>query len=108
MSTAAREYLHRNFDDLPIHSEYKIVAKVYANMKGLGETCRKAGIVDRASKIDDFARGFTQSKPLFDFVDVGSGKERADNKVSGTWSWSLSSGGRCLRRTDARSDRQRF
>jgi hypothetical protein len=33
--------------------------------------------------LNDFARGFTGSKQLFDFVDVGSGKDRADDKISG-------------------------
>ena len=33
--------------------------------------------------IEEFARGFTGSKQLFDFVDVGMGKDRADDKISG-------------------------
>lgn len=79
--SAVREHVADTLEDIP--SEYKIVARIYANVKGLAETCRRAGIIDRPSLMDDFARGFTQSKALFDFVDVGSGKERADNKLSG-------------------------
>jgi hypothetical protein len=30
-----------------------------------------------------FARRFTESMPLFDFCDAGSGKERADVKIRG-------------------------
>lgn len=56
-------------------------------MKGLADTCVKAGIVEKQSTIEDFARGFTRSKHLFDFIDVGSGKDRADDKVSGGF-WS--------------------
>ena len=52
-------------------------------MKGLADTCYKAGIVDSPSKIEEFARGFTRSKHLFDFTDVGSGKDRADGKLAG-------------------------
>ena len=79
--TAVREHVRYNYPDLS--SEYKIVTRLYANLKGLGETCRKAGIVEDASTVEDFARGFTGSKQLFDFVDVGSGKDRADEKISG-------------------------
>ena len=78
--TAVREHVRRNSPDLS--SEYKIVARLYANLKGLGETCRKAGIVDDSSILEDFARGFTGSKQLFDFVDVGAGKDRADEKIT--------------------------
>jgi hypothetical protein len=35
------------------------------------------------SDLKDFTLGFTQAKASFDFVDVGHGKERADNKVRG-------------------------
>jgi hypothetical protein len=30
-----------------------------------------------------FARAFSLNKSLFSFIDVGSGKERADHKVRG-------------------------
>jgi len=51
-------------------SDYKIVTRVYANLKGLGDVCNRSGIIERAELIEDFARGFTGSKQLFDFVDV--------------------------------------
>ena len=79
--TAVREHVRNNVPDLS--SEYKIVTRLYANLKGLSETCRRAGIINDASKLDEFARGFTGSKQLFDFVDVGLGKDRADEKING-------------------------
>lgn len=36
------------------------------------------------SVFEDFARGFSRGKTLFDFVDVGPGKDRADEKIIGT------------------------
>ena len=63
--------------------DIKIVVRVYANIKGLGDTCHKAGILSRPSLLEDFARGFTGAKQLFDFVDVGMGKDRADDKIGG-------------------------
>ncbi|KAI9676764.1 MAG: hypothetical protein M1829_002859 [Trizodia sp. TS-e1964] len=78
--TAVHNYIQGALLDPP--PDVKIVARVYANVKGLAEACFKAGIVDKPSKVEDFARGFTRSKHLFDFVDVGTGKDRADDKLS--------------------------
>jgi hypothetical protein len=69
--------------DLPHLSSPKILARIYANVKGLGDVLQKSGIVDRASLFEDFARGFNGSKLLFDFVDVGTGKDKADDKITG-------------------------
>ncbi|MCJ1411249.1 hypothetical protein MMC19_005337 [Ptychographa xylographoides] len=77
---AVRDYVHQNIPGLP--SDYKIVARVYANLNGLSDACNKAGIIDNPHLMREFARGFTGTKQLFDFIDVGSGKDRADDKVS--------------------------
>lgn len=83
MSSAIRNYIHERILNLP--PDYKIVTRIYANIKGLGDVCCRAGILERPSLMEDFARGFTGSKQLFDFVDVGAGKDRADEKISGEW-----------------------
>ena len=77
--------LHIQVEALELPSDVKVVTRVYANLKGLGEVCAKAGMIARPDIIEDFARGFTGSKQLFDFVDVGMGKDRADDKISGTY-----------------------
>ena len=77
-----RDYVTQKMPNLS--SDYKIVTRVYANLKGLGDACHRSGLLERASLIEEFARGFTGSKQLFDFVDVGMGKDRADDKISGT------------------------
>lgn len=78
---AVKDYVHQNLPK--ISSDYKIVTRIYANLKGLGEVCNRSGLVSSAAVLEDFARGFTGSKQLFDFVDVGSGKDRADDKICG-------------------------
>lgn len=65
-----------------LSSDYKIVTRIYANLKNLGNLYTRAGIVNDAIMLEEFARGFTGSKELFDFVDVGSGT-RACDKISG-------------------------
>ncbi|MCJ1365332.1 hypothetical protein MMC16_004453 [Acarospora aff. strigata] len=77
---SVRDYIRRENPELP--SDIRIVTRIYANLKGLSEACYKAGLVERASLIEDFARGFTGSKQLFDYIDVGSGKDRADDKLT--------------------------
>lgn len=76
--------LHVQLAALNLPSDVKVVSRVYANLKGLGDVCTKAGVITRPGILEDFARGFTGAKQLFDFVDVGMGKDRADDKISGT------------------------
>lgn len=79
--SATRDYVNEVMPDLS--SNYKIVVRIYANLKGLGEVCHRATILENPATAENFARGFTGSKQLFDFVDVGIGKDRADDKISG-------------------------
>ena len=81
LSGSVRDYVHMAVPGLS--SDYKILTRIYANIKKLGEVCHRAGILSKPSTIEEFARGFTGSKHLFDFVDVGMGKDRADEKISG-------------------------
>lgn len=80
LTTTLNEYVARN---LPNVTSPKIVTHVYANIKRLGEVSYNAGIVDKPSVVDDFVRGFNDSQLLFDFVDIGQGKDSADDKISG-------------------------
>ncbi|EEQ30999.1 C-x8-C-x5-C-x3-H type zinc finger protein [Microsporum canis CBS 113480] len=79
---AIRDYTSETFTN--IHSP-KIVARIYANVRGLGETLFRAGIIDKPSILEAFVRGFNGGRLLFDFVDVGSGKDRADDKIAGSY-----------------------
>ena len=75
------EWATSNIMECPADS--KVVVRVYANLRGLAEVCTKAGIVEHPSIVHEFARGFTCGKTLFDFTDVGAGKDRADAKIAG-------------------------
>lgn len=55
---------------------------VYCNKAGLSETLTANGACT-AEQFEAFVIGFNQASPLFSFVDVGSGKERADEKIKG-------------------------
>ena len=60
-----------------------ILVRAYANIKGLGKALHRGGKMRENANLASFAHGFTQRQGLFDFVDVGSGKEGADEKIRG-------------------------
>jgi hypothetical protein len=60
-----------------------IMVKAYANLTGLAQACVKNGKLKVGGLLSQFVIGFNRRYPLFDFVDVGSGKEEADNKLRG-------------------------
>ena len=60
-----------------------IVVRAFANFSALQSTCIKKGIMHPGTSVSLFAQGFTQRRALFDFVDVGPGKEQADSKIRG-------------------------
>ncbi|KAL9033859.1 MAG: hypothetical protein Q9180_005726 [Flavoplaca navasiana] len=60
---------------------WKIIVRVYANIEGLLKKFAYIGFTEEERALRHFVAGFTQSQPLFDFVDAGQGKERADHKI---------------------------
>jgi len=75
------EYIENECQDIPFG--YRIVCRIYANVRGLGDVLVRRGIYEDIIEFEDFARGFTRGKTLFDFIDVGAGKDRADEKIIG-------------------------
>lgn len=65
-------------------NELEVLARVVANVSGLGKAMVRDGCLDNQQDFKDFTLGFTQAKASFDFIDVGYGKERADTKIKGT------------------------
>lgn len=63
-----------------------IMVRAYANLKGLQTACLRQGKMGQGASIALFAHYFTQRRALFDFVDVGPGKEQADAKIRGLFS----------------------
>lgn len=61
--------------------QWSIMVQIYANFEGLGRKLSSVGIIKTPQDLHAFARSFSLNQPLFSFVDVGSGKERADHKI---------------------------
>ncbi|KAL9635249.1 MAG: hypothetical protein Q9164_003591 [Protoblastenia rupestris] len=60
-----------------------IIVRAYANFKSLSKACIAKKKMKNDVSISTVAQGFSQRRSLFDFVDVGSGKDEADNKIRG-------------------------
>ncbi|KAB8343133.1 hypothetical protein FH972_022726 [Carpinus fangiana] len=65
--------------DIPSRSA--VMVRIYANLEGLAKCLRHFGVITHVDELIAFFRGFSSSQFLFDFVDVGPGKERADTKL---------------------------
>lgn len=63
--------------------KYDIIVKAYVNIDGLGQSLVKKGIVKSVDELRKFWHGFVGRRGLFDVVDVGYGKEKADHKIRG-------------------------
>ena len=80
-ASALRNAVLEQCSDLSEDTE--VIAKVCANVSGLGKAMKRDGCLENPEDLRDFTLGFTQGKASFDFVDVGHGKERADSKIKG-------------------------
>lgn len=81
LHAAVYNFIEHEAKDMPLHVD--IICRVYANVRGLSEVLVRAGITREVSMFEEFVRGFTRGKTLFDFIDVGAGKDRADEKIIG-------------------------
>ena len=71
-------YPHASVDD------WNVVVQVVLNLQGLAMKLQACGIVSNPNEVVAFGRAFSLAQPLFSFIDVGSGKERADHKIRET------------------------
>lgn len=78
---AVRDWIENEAREVPLTS--RVLCRIYANVRGLGDVLVRTGAVATIEDFEDFVRGFTRAKSLFDFIDVGAGKDRADEKIIG-------------------------
>jgi hypothetical protein len=64
--------------------DWNVVVQVVLNLQGLANKLLSCGIVTNPNDVFAFARAFGLAQPLFSFIDVGVGKERADHKIRET------------------------
>ncbi|RAR09965.1 ccch zinc finger domain-containing protein [Stemphylium lycopersici] len=74
-------HAENHLNDVPVES--RVVCRIFANVRGLANVLVRTGIIPEAGQFEDFVHGFNSANGLYDFVDVGSGKDRADEKING-------------------------
>ena len=75
------QYATANVIDCP--AGVRVACRVYANLRGVTDYYRRFGLVEVTAQAHAFWRGFMSGKPLFDFVDVGSGENGVLVKMEG-------------------------
>lgn len=65
-------------------SDWSIFVQLVLSLHGLGTKLAVCNIIANPSELVSFGRAFGLAHPLFSFIDVGTGKERADHKVRET------------------------
>jgi hypothetical protein len=75
--------IRKHVESLYPGSDLPIMVNMYASLGGIAGKLTETGVIRRPSDIHDFVRGFNTSQDLFNIVDVGAGKEKADHKVRG-------------------------
>ncbi|KAJ5690590.1 hypothetical protein N7462_004982 [Penicillium macrosclerotiorum] len=82
LHTAILAYLATS---LPTINAPKIMTKIYLNVKCFGEQCVRAGLISEPVAIHDFIRGFNETTSFSEIVDIGSGKNKAHDKIQETF-----------------------
>lgn len=90
LEAGLRSYLSTSLSSI---NEPKLLARMYLDVKGLGEICARTGLITDAAAIHDFVRGFNETMSHSEIVDIGSGKTKAFDKIQGwwntTWHWCI-------------------
>lgn len=81
LKNAIMDCIRNEYKNVPLDS--RVVCRIYANVRGLARVLVRKGTIPHVSVFEEFMCGFTQSPSLFDFIDVGPGKDRADTKIIG-------------------------
>ena len=77
--------LQENFWKFDGSKGWKVMVRIFLKLEGLQQTCLNQHLLQDDSTLRQFAAGFTQNQPLFDFIDACQGKERADYKLKGKY-----------------------
>ena len=75
-----KDYFRTSWDWKP---HWKVSVRIFANLTGLVKAYYDAGVVTEARVVREFLVGFNRELPFFEFIDAGSDKEAADNKIKG-------------------------
>ncbi|KAF2817008.1 uncharacterized protein BDZ99DRAFT_470076 [Mytilinidion resinicola] len=81
LNTAIRSHILSMYENA---GQWAIMVQIFANFDGLSHKLASLNIIKHPSELNAFAQSFNLNQPLFSFLDVGRGKERADHKIKET------------------------
>lgn len=81
LNSEIRQLLHQRCEG---SGSWSIMVQIYANFDGLAKKLHSLNIIRSPGEFHAFAKAFNLSQGLFNLIDVGSGKERADHKIKGS------------------------
>ncbi|KAF2151020.1 hypothetical protein K461DRAFT_165208 [Myriangium duriaei CBS 260.36] len=62
-------------------THWNVIVNVFVNMEGMSAKLRACNLLPSTTDLHKIGQAFAHNQPLFQFVDVGAGKERADYKL---------------------------
>jgi hypothetical protein len=65
--------------------DFDVIVNIYLNLTGLATKLTLCGIIEKPNDLRVWMNAFSINQSLFNFIDVGDGKERADHKLKGTF-----------------------
>ena len=80
LESETQRYLNRVYGI----NQLKIIVRIFISLDGLSSMYRGLRIIKDTNDFRQFMIGFGQTQGLFDLIDVGKGKQRADDKMKGT------------------------
>jgi len=82
LQTEIRHYIEGLYSN-SAGADWSIMVQIFANLDGMARKLYACGKITDAQHFLKLIREFNSTQPLFSFVDVGQGKERADNRMRG-------------------------
>ena len=77
-----KNYVERVFEH-SAGADWSIMVQIFANLDGMSRKLYACGKSDGNADFMRLIQEFNSTAPLFSFIDVGQGKERADNRMRG-------------------------
>lgn len=80
LKDAIHEHIASIYQD---SGNWPIMVHIYLSLDKLAQKLASVGLLHHPAELRSFAQSFSINQSLFNIVDVGHGKERADHKIKG-------------------------
>ena len=81
LHTAIKEDLLKIPDCVGV--DVPVMVFIFVNFEGVAQVLKSRGVIRNVADFRAFTQSFALNQCLFNFIDVGFGKEKADHKIKG-------------------------